>query len=251
MKLISVKEQVSEEEWKLRCDLAASYRMAAVYGWEDLIFTHFSARIPGPDHHFLINPFGLFFEEITASSLLKVDLEGRVLIKSDYLFNPAGFVIHGAIHGARDDAMFIMHTHTVEGMAISAQKEGLLPITQTALSVGSDLAYHMYEGIVLDVPERQRLLHNVGDKNNVIFKNHGLMSLGQTIGEAFVRLFFLQKACETQVMAQAGGGALIIPPEEVISRVDQQTISNGPIMAHLTWEAVLRKAERDFSCYKS
>lgn len=249
--MISIKDKVNDDEWQLRCDLAACYRMAAHYGWDDLIFTHFSARILGPDHHFLINPFGLFFEEITASSLLKVDLGGNLMMPSDYLFNPAGFVIHGAIHEGREDALCILHTHTIEGMAVASQKEGLLPLTQTALSVGSDISYHDYEGIVLDQEERARLLPNVGTSNNIIFRNHGLMTLGRTIGEAFMRLFFLQKACEAQVMAQAGGGALIIPPENVIKRVDQQVSGNGEFMSKLTWDAVLRKAERDFPDYKN
>jgi ribulose-5-phosphate 4-epimerase/fuculose-1-phosphate aldolase len=249
--LISIKDKVKDDEWQLRCDLAACYRMAAGYGWDDLIFTHFSVRIPGSDHHFLINPFGLFFEEITASSLLKVDLGGNLMMPSDYLFNPAGFVIHGAIHEGREDALCILHTHTIEGMAVASQKEGLLPLTQTALSVGSDISYHDYEGIVLDQEERARLLPNVGTSNNIIFRNHGLMTLGRTIGEAFMRLFFLQKACEAQVMAQAGGGDLIIPPENVIKRVDQQVNGNCEFMSKLTWDAVLRKAERDFPDYKN
>ena len=249
--MISVKDQVSEEEWEVRCSLAASYRMAAQLGWDDLIFTHFSVRVPGPEHHFIINPFGLFFEEITASSLLKVDLGGNLVMPSDYLFNPAGFVIHGAIHSGREDALCIMHTHTVEGMAVASQERGLLPLTQTSLSVGSDLAYHDYEGIVLDAPERERLLPNIGEKNNVIFKNHGLMAIGRSVGAAFLRLFTLQKACEAQIMAQAGGGGLLTLSQEVQDRVHTQVLFTEEILNTLNWQAIIRKADRDFPNYKT
>lgn len=243
--IISVRERVSDAEWTLRVDLAACYRMVAHYGWEDQIFTHISARVPGPEQHFLINPFGMFFDEITASSLVKVDLSGQLVMESDYFVNPAGFVIHGAIHGAREDAHCVLHTHTPAGMAVSVQEDGLLPLTQSAMSVCSDLAYHDYEGIVLDDAERQRLLPNVGDKNNVILRNHGLLTMGKTVGDAFLRMYFLEKACQAQFMAQSSGGKLIYPSEGVPEKVQMQS-DHGMIggMSLLNWQAVLRKAER-------
>lgn len=239
-----VREQVSAEEWQLRVELAAAYRIAAHYGWDDLVFTHFSARVPGEEKHFLLNPFGPFFEELTASSLVKVDLSGQPVVETEYPVNPAGFVIHGAIHDARDDAHCILHTHTVAGMAVSAQEDGLLPITQTALSVYSDLAYHEYEGIVLDAEEKARLIPALGEKNNLILRNHGLLCTGKTVGEAFLRLFFLQKACEAQIAAQAGGGKLVVPPEDVFARVQAQTAGGMDFLAQFTSDGLVRKAER-------
>lgn len=243
-KVVNIQDQVSPEEWKLRRELAAAYRIAADCGWDDLLITHFSARVPGADRHFLLNPFGLLFEEVTASNLVKVDLDGNAVIDGDHPVNPAGFIIHGAIHAAREDAHVIMHTHTVEGMAVSAQEDGLLPITQTALSVCGDLAYHDFEGIVLDEDERQRLIPNVGDKNNVILRNHGLMTLGGTVGEAFLRLHTLQRACEAQIMALAGDRKIITLSPEVQERVDGQTRMAGPPLGHFTGEALVRKAAR-------
>lgn len=243
-KILSIRERVSPGEWKLRQELAAAYRVAADYGWDDLILTHFSARVPGTEKHFLLNPFGLLFEEITASNLVKVDLSGTPVVDTDYPVNPAGFIIHGAIHDARDDAHCILHTHTVEGMAVSAQEDGLLPLTQTALTIRADLAYHDYEGIVLDAAEKARLLPSLGDKNNLILRNHGLLCVGRNVGEAFLRLFSLQKACEAQLLAQSGRGGLIIPSEDSQRRVQQQTASGMEMLAHFTGEALLRKAAR-------
>lgn len=243
-KIVNIREKVSPGEWKLRQELAAAYRVAADYGWDDMLITHFSARVPGTERHFLLNPFGLLFEEVTASNLVKVDLDGNAVVPGDYAVNPAGFIIHGAIHAARDDAHVILHTHTVEGMAVAAQEDGLLPITQTALSVFSDLAYHDFEGIVLDDDERQRLLPAIGGKNNVILRNHGLMTLGSTVGEAFLRMHTLQRACEAQIMAQAGGKKLILLSPEVQSRVAAQTRMAGPPLGHFTSAALLRKAAR-------
>lgn len=243
-KIVNIREKVSPGEWKLRQELAAAYRVAADYGWDDMLITHFSARVPGADRHFLLNPFGLLFEEVTASNLVKVDQDGNAVVATDYMVNPAGFVIHGAIHGARDDAHVILHTHTVEGMAVAAQEEGLLPLTQTALTAIGDLAYHDFEGIVLDEDERQRLLPAVGDKNNVILRNHGLMTLGGTVGEAFLRMHTLQRACEAQIMAQAGGEKLITLSPEVQARVDEQARVAGAPLGHFTGEALMRKAAR-------
>ena len=240
----SLAGQVTDEEWALRVDLAAAYRMIAHFGWDDLIFTHLSVRLPGPDKHFLINPFGLLFEEITASNLVKIDQSGAPVTPTNYMVNPAGFVIHGAIHEAREDAHCVLHIHTVEGMAVSAQEEGLLPITQTAMALYGDIAYHDYDGIVLDQEEKDRLIPALGEKNNLILRNHGLLSVGQTVGDAFLRLFFLQKACMAQVHAQAGGGPLIRCSEETSERVAAQTVAGFPALGPMSWQAVRRKAER-------
>lgn len=242
----SVKNLVSAEEWQLRRELAACYRLVAQHGWDDLIFTHISVRIPGDEHHFLINPFGLLFEEITASSLVKIDLQGVPVLDTPYMVNPAGFVIHGAIHQAREDALCVLHTHTREGMAVSVQKEGLLPLTQTACSVYGDVAYHDYEGIVLDEDERKRLIPNVGTSNNVILRNHGLMTLGATVGDAYLRMFSLQKACETQLLAQAAGSDLINVTPDTSSKVWNQVNGTMGFAAQLNWHAAMRKVERDF-----
>lgn len=242
--VLAVKDQVSEAEWKARVDLAACYRLVAHNGWDDTIFTHISVRVPDEEDHFLINPFGMYFDEITASSLVKVDLKGNIVMPSPYFVNPAGFVIHGAIHAAREDAHCVLHTHTVAGMAVAAHKDGLLPLSQTAMSVYSDLAYHEYEGIVLDEDERERLIPNVGTKNNVILRNHGLLTMGINAGEAYLRMFFLQKACETQVAALAQGGEVIMPSEEVAHRVSAQTVGGFTGLNQLNWDAALRKADR-------
>jgi ribulose-5-phosphate 4-epimerase/fuculose-1-phosphate aldolase len=240
----SLAGRVSEEEWQLRVDLAAAYRMIAHLGWDDLIFTHLSARVPGPDKHFLINPFGLLFEEITASNLVKIDLDGSPVGPTNYPVNPAGFVIHGAVHEAREDAHCVLHIHTVEGMAVSAQEEGLLPITQTAMTLYGDVAYHDYEGILLDQEEKGRLLTALGNSHNLILRNHGLLTVGETVGDAFLRLFFLQKACIAQVQAQAGGGRLIRCSEETGQRVALQTNTGFPTIGPMSWQAIVRKVER-------
>ncbi len=240
----SLAGQVSADERQLRVDLAAAYRMIAHLGWDDLIFTHLSARLPGSEKHFLINPFGLLFEEITASNLVKIDLDGRPVVPTDYPVNPAGFVIHGAIHEAREDAHCVLHIHTIEGMAVSAQKEGLLPITQTAMALYGDVAYHDYEGIVLDQEEKARLIPALGQKHNLILRNHGLLTVGETVGDAFMRLFFLQKACMAQIQAQAGGGPLIRCSDEVSERVASQTVAGFPALGPMSWQAVVRKVER-------
>jgi len=249
-KFTNVKESVSKEEWRLRCDLAACYRFVALEKWDDLIFTHFSIRLPGKSKEFLINPFGVCFEEITASNLVKIDITGRPLTPTPYMVNPAGFVLHSAIHSAREDAHCIIHLHTPEGIAVAAQKEGLLPISQTALSVYSDLAYHDYEGIVFDSEEKERLIPNIGDKNCIMLRNHGLMVTGKTIPEAFLRIYFLQRACEAQIMAQAGGGELVHLSDKVIDRVHQQTDGVGDLIANLSWGAVLSRIERLCPDYK-
>lgn len=250
-KFTNVKESVSSAEWQLRCDLAACYRYAADQKWDDLIFTHFSVRLPGKDKQFLINPFGVLFEEITASNLVKIDIKGKPLTPTPYIVNPAGFILHSAIHSAREDAHCIIHLHTPEGIAVAAQKEGLLPISQTALSVYSDLAYHDYEGIVFDAEEKERLIPNIGDKNCILLRNHGLMATGKTIAEAFLRIYFLQRACEAQIMAQSGGAELIHLSGKVIERVYSQTVEVGDLIANLSWSAVISRVERIGPDYKS
>src|SRR3569623_309092 len=188
--VISLKGKVSAEEWQARVDLAALYRLVALYGWDDLIYTHISARIPGPEHHFLINPYGMLFEEITASSLVKIDLDGAILQETPYFINPAGFTIHSAIHANREDAHYVMHLHSDDGVAVAAQKSGLLPLSQHALIVLPRLAYHDYEGIALNLDERERLVADIGSKSLMLLRNLGTLSVGKTAAECWVGMFF-------------------------------------------------------------
>lgn len=215
----SVREHVSEAEWKMRVDLAAAYRLVAHYGWDDLIFTHISVRVPGTDHHFLINPYGMMFEEITASSLVKVDLEGRIVSESPYVINPAGFTIHSAVHAAREDAICVMHLHTDYGIAVSAQKRGLLPISQQSLFPIASLAYHDYEGLALNDEEKPRLVEDLGNQKNMILRNHGLLTIGSTVAEAFLSMYILERSCKIQILAQSGDGELVSVPEPILRRV--------------------------------
>src|SRR5678816_1826348 len=196
---------VDAAEWQQRVDLAACYRLVAMYGWDDLIFTHISARVPGPEHHFLINPYGMMFNEITASSLVKVDLEGNKVLDSPYDINPAGFVIHSAVHEARDDANCVLHVHSVNGVAISAQEDGVLPLSQHSMFVLSSLAYHDYEGVALEEDEKPRLVRDLGSKRCLMLRNHGLLTVGQSVAEAFVAMYFFETTCMIQVRAQSGG----------------------------------------------
>src|SRR5438270_9327650 len=201
----SVRDQISTEEWQARVDLAAAYRLVALYGWDDLIFTHISARVPDANHHFLLNRYGMMFDEVTASSLLKVDSEGHKVMDSPYFINPAGFTIHSAVHAAREDALCVMHLHTRHGVAISAQKHGLLPISQQSLFALASISYHDYEGLALNEGEKPRLVADLGDKNNLILRNHGLLTVGGNAAEAFLAMYNLERACEIQLMAEAGG----------------------------------------------
>src|SRR5712692_8690617 len=200
---LSVRDQVSKDEWEVRVNLAAGYRLIALYGWDDLVFTHLSARVPGPEHHFLINPYGLMFDEITASNLVKVDLDGLIVMETPYKINPAGFTIHGAIHAAREDALCVMHTHTIYGIAVSAQERGLLPVSQPALFPLASIAYHDYEGLALNEAEKPRLVADLGASNSLILRNHGLLTVGGTAAEAFLSMYSLQRACEIQILAQS------------------------------------------------
>lgn len=239
------KQSISEAEWQGRVDLAAAYRLVAHYGWDDLIFTHLSARVPGPDHHFLINPYGMMFEEITASSLVKVDLDGNLVSESPYVINPAGFTIHSAVHAAREDALCVIHLHTDYGIAVSAQKEGLLPISQQSMFPLASIAYHDYEGLALNDEEKPRLVEDLGDKNYLILRNHGLLTVGKTVAEAFLSMYILQRACKIQILAQAGGGVLVQVPDPIQKLVAAQlkavTVGQG---AELVWPGLLRKLDR-------
>ncbi len=247
----NVRASVSPIEWETRVNLAACYRLVAMHGWDDLIFTHLSARIPGPDHHFLINPFGLLFEEVTASNLVKIDLEGNILLDTGYSINNAGFVIHGAVHEARDDAMAVLHTHTEAGMAVAAQKWGLLPLSQTAMSITHSLSYHDYEGIALDMDERVRLVADLGDTDFMILRNHGLLTVGRTIGEAFSRMFFFEKACTAQIGAlSAGYDNLNMPSAQSEATVAKQTTRHDRPTGGPEWAAMLRKLDRIDSGYR-
>lgn len=241
----SVQAQVSAEEWQARVNLAAAYRLVALYGWDDLIFTHISARIPGPEHHFLINPYGMMFEEITASSLVKVDMQGRKLMESAYEINPAGFTIHSAIHAAREDAQCVMHTHSLNGVAVSAQKNGLLPISQQSSIVMSGLGYHDYEGIALRDDEKPRLVQDLGDKMFLMLRNHGLLTVGGSPADAFLSMYLFEAACMIQVRAQSGGCELILVPEKVQedNKMLAQMVLRG-MGGALAWPGLLRKLDR-------
>jgi ribulose-5-phosphate 4-epimerase/fuculose-1-phosphate aldolase len=241
----SVKDQVSAAEWAMRVDLAACYRLIARYGWDDLVFTHISARVPGGEHHFLINPYGMLFEEMTASSLIKVGLDGRKVVESPFDVNPAGFVIHSAIHAARKDAICVMHLHTPAGVAVACQKEGLLPISQQSLFVLASLACHPYEGVALNEAEKPRLVEDLGRNAFLMLPNHGLLTVGPSIADAFLAMYTFERACEIQVMAQAGGGALIPIPKPILDGARAQSAQvTGGFGGQLAWPALLRKMDR-------
>lgn len=246
-----IRDQVSEAEWQARVDLAAAYRLVAFYGWDDLIFTHISARIPGPEHHFLLNPYGMMFEEVTASSLVKIDLDGRKVSDSPYFINPAGFTIHSAVHAAREDALCVMHLHTDYGIAVSAQENGLLPISQQAMFPLASLAYHNYEGLALNEEEKPRLVADLGDKKYMILRNHGLLTVGESSAEAFLSMYLLERACRIQILAQSGDGDLHCVPKDIIDLTAKQmsavTVGQG---AELTWPGLLRKLDRIDSSFR-
>ena len=248
-----IRGSVSEEEWAIRVDLAAAYRLVALYGWDDLIFTHLSARVPGPEHHFLINPYDMMFEEITASSLVKIDVEGMPVVPTSHPVNPAGFTIHSAIHMAREDAQAVMHLHTPHGQAVSAMAEGLLPHTQTAMIARHNVAYHDYEGIATDLDERERLVADLGQKHAMILRNHGTLTVGQSVADCFVRLYFLERACQAQVMMMsAGRDGLNAPPQGVEGKVEGQSPPGAMAMVAqaLAWPALLRKLDRIDPSYR-
>jgi ribulose-5-phosphate 4-epimerase/fuculose-1-phosphate aldolase len=233
-----------DTERRLRIDLAACYRLVAMYGWDDLIFTHISARVPGPDHHFLINPYGMMFGEITASSLVKVDLDGRKVDASPHDINPAGFTIHSAIHAARDDAGCVLHVHSVNGVAVSAQEDGVLPLSQHSMFVLSSLAYHDYEGVALEADEKPRLVRDLGDRRFLMLRNHGLLTVGRTVAEAFVAMYFFETTCMMQVRALAGGARVRRIPEAIVAGAQRQfdAVTRGAGGA-LAWPALLRRLD--------
>ena len=252
MTMSDVKAQVSEQEWQLRVDLAACYRLVALYHWDDLIFTHISARLPGPEHHFLINPYGMTFDEITASSLVKIDLGGKKLMPSPYEINPAGFTIHSAIHAARDDAKCVVHTHSLNGTAVSATKDGVLPISQQASLVLGSLAYHDYEGIALNPDEKPRLVADLGDKTFFMLRNHGLLTVGSTVADAFLAMYLFEQACTIQVRAQAMRSELI----QVVPKVLETSAMMAKMVMRggggvLAWPGLLRKLDRANPGYRS
>ncbi|MES2511019.1 MAG: class II aldolase/adducin family protein [Pseudomonadota bacterium] len=244
----------SLEEQQLRVDLAACYRLIDLYGMSDGILNHISAKVPGNEMHFLINPFGMMYEEITASSLIKIDLEGRIIDNphTDYGINLPGYVIHSAIHGARHDVTCVLHTHTPAGMALSALECGLLPINQTAMRFAGSVGYHDFEGVAVDMDERQRLVEHLGDHDVMILRNHGLLTVGSTVAEAFVNMHRLERACQTQLLAMSAGSKLLTPDSDVIARTFGQLRraptpdANGRFPPHgeREWPALLRKLDR-------
>ena len=245
MPVPSLRDQVSDEEWEQRVNLAACYRLIAHFGWDDLIYTHISLRVWDNENHFLFNPYGMMFEEITASSLIKVDLSGGVIMQSPYGFNPAGFIIHGAILEARADVDCVLHLHTDQGMAVSAQKQGLLPIVQTSALLQGDISYHDYEGPATDADERARLVRDLGDKNLLILRNHGTLAIGKEVVDAFLRIHRLERACKVQVLAMGGAGDVILPDDRVLERTGKQ--GRGETQGDhtdLLWQALLRMLDR-------
>ena len=242
---LDVRARVSADEWDVRVNLAAAYRLVAHFGWDDLIFTHISARVPGREHHFLINPYGMLFDEITASSLVKVDLDGSKVLESDYAINPAGFVIHSAVHAAREDALCVLHVHSVNGVAVSAQKDGLLPISQHAATVLPSLGYHDYEGVALRDEEKPRLVRDLGNRRCLILRNHGLLTVGGSAAEAFLAMYLLETACMIQVRAQSGGARLNHIDQAILDDFPAQTreVTRGQ-GGSLVWPALLRRLDR-------
>ena len=246
----SLKDAVSTEEWQLRVDLAACYRLVAMYGWTDLIFTHISARVPGPEHHFLINPYGLMFDEITATSLVKVDRNCNKVIDSPFPVNPAGFVIHSAVHEAREDIQCVMHVHTRAGVAVSAQKCGVLPISQQSTFVLASLAYHDYEGVAFRDDEKPRLQADLGDRNFLMLRNHGLLTVGRTIADAFLSMYIFESACQIQVSAQAGGELTPVHPQ-ILNGVQRAIkVQTDGLGAAFVWPSLLRQLDRMDTGYK-
>jgi len=247
-----IQKLVSPEEWTLRVDLAACYRLVALYGWSDLIFTHISARVPGPEHHFLINPYGLMFDEITASSLVKVDQNCAKVIDSPYPVNPAGFVIHSAVHAAREDAHCVLHVHTRAGVAVSAQREGVLPISQQSTFVLASLAYHDYEGVAFRDDEKPRLQADMGTARFVMLRNHGLLTVGPTIADAFLAMYLFETACQIQISAQGGGTELTRVHPKIVEGVGQaMKVQTEGLGGQFVWPSLLRKLDREGATYQT
>ncbi len=246
-----VRSRVSEVEWQQRVDLAACYRLVAHFHWDDLIFTHISARVPGPEHHFLINPYGMTFDEITASSLIKVDLHGAKVLDSPFEINPAGFVIHSAIHAAREDARCVLHTHSINGVAVAATATGVLPVSQQSIFVLASLGYHGYEGVALRDDEKPRLVADLGDKNFLMLRNHGLLTVGESIADAFLFMYFFEAACTIQLRAQATHAELIpIDPRIIAGAGAQAKAVTRNAGGALAWPGLLRKLDRIDPSYR-
>ena len=250
------RERISEAEWQARVDLAAAYRLVDMFGWTDLLGTHLSVRVPDAQDQFLINPYGLLFEEITASSLIKVDEEGNVLSPTEYDVNPAGFVIHSAVHMAKPDLACVMHTHTNAGVGVATQKQGILPITQHALTVTAVTSYHDYEGLATDLDERERLVRDLGDNRVLVLRNHGLLTVGRTVAEAFVWMYRAERACRMQLAFQQSGAELMPIPEDVQEvTMERNRLANAPgghrPVGVKGWPALLRKLDRADQSYKS
>ena len=241
---------VSAEEWQIRVDLAACYRLVAAHGWADLVFTHISAKLPGPDEQFLINPYGALFEEITASSLVKVDAAGKIIGDSPFPVNPAGFTIHSAVHAARSDVGCVLHTHTVNGIGVSAQRGGVLPISQQSIFVLASLGYHDYEGVALRDDEKPRLTGDLGSANYLMLRNHGLLTVGKTIADAFLHMYTFENTCRIQIDAQAGGELVQVDPRILEGMGAVMKIATAGQGANIAWPALLRKVERADPSYK-
>ncbi|EFI60096.1 MULTISPECIES: class II aldolase/adducin family protein [Comamonas] len=242
----SLQSKISAEEWRTRIDLAAAYRLVALMGWDDMVYTHITAKIPGPEHHFLINPYGMMFDEITASSLVKVDLAGNVVMDSPFPINPAGFTIHSAVHAAREDAGCVLHTHSVNGVAVSAQADGVLPISQQSIFVLSSLGYHDYEGVALRDDEKPRLVRDLSNNNFFMLRNHGLLTVGQSVADAFMAMYTFESVCMIQVRAQSGGGRLTMIDPAIIATSAQQAqqVTKGMGSGALNWPGLLRRLDR-------
>ncbi|MGH7332274.1 MAG: class II aldolase/adducin family protein [Candidatus Rokuibacteriota bacterium] len=254
LEIPSLKGTVSPEEWAVRVDLAACYRLVARYGWEDLVFTHISARVPGAEEHFLINPYGLFFDEITASSLVKIDLTGNKVGDSPFPVNQAGFIIHSAIHAARRDATCVLHTHTVNGVAVATQRAGLQPISQHSMFVLASLGYHDFEGVALNEDEQPRLVRDLGDAHCLILRNHGLLTVGATVADAFIYMYYLEASCAIQVRAQSCGGELIPVPKDVLEghyarMATMRKPGEGP--GATAWPGLRRRLDRADPSYRN
>ncbi|MDT7834757.1 class II aldolase/adducin family protein [Aquabacterium sp. OR-4] len=250
LEIPSRRHQMTPEEWQARVDLAAAYRLVALFKWDDLVFTHISVRVPGSEDQFLINPYGLLFEEITASSLVKIDLQGNKVEESPFQVNPAGFTIHSAVHAVRHDAQCVMHTHSLNGVAVSAQQGGVLPISQQSIFVLSSLGYHSYEGVALRDDEKPRLQADLGQHSYLMLRNHGLLTVGGNVAEAFLAMYVFEACCTIQVRAQAGGGALIPVHPEIIGSAKQQSAQATRGMGgSLVWPSLLRRLDRQMPGY--
>ena len=253
LRIPSREKEVSPDEWRVRVDLAAAYRLVAHFGWDDLVFTHISARVPGQGHAFLINPYGLMFDEITASSLVKIDADGNKLDDSPFPVNPAGFTIHSAIHAAREDAQCVLHVHSLNGVAVSAQKEGVLPLSQQSIFVLSSLGYHDYEGVALRDDEKPRLVADLGSRNFLMLRNHGLLTVGETVADAFLSMYLFESVCTIQVRALAGSRELTHVDPRIIAgaQAKAKAVTRGQGGGPLVWPGLLRRLERLDPGYRS